>query len=210
MSFDVSEFIKESNLIDPQPNFYETEIIPGETPGDLLYDNQLNAYNLAIEKIAQKPLNASDVLQIHRELSRGVDFFENRGMSGVWRKFDVYIQTPQGNITFAPVGQINWLMNDIWTAFYADCIKESKTVDDEAKERMAYEIHDMFECIHPFIDGNGRTGRILLNAARVQMGLNPITILYNDRWKYYSNINAFRSAKYDTIVSKYNKYEAKS
>jgi Fic family protein len=99
-------------------------------------------------------------------------------------------------------------MNEIWTPFYDDCIKESETTDDINKERMAYEIHDLFECIHPFIDGNGRTGRILLNAARVQMGLKPITILYNDRWKYYYHIQNFRSFKYNTIVSKYNKHDA--
>lgn len=208
MTFDLSEFIRESNLIDPQPNYYDTEIIPGAAPGDKLYDNQLDAYNLAINKISASTLTASDVLQIHRELSKDVDFFERQKMSGAWRKGDVYIRTPTGTINFPPVGQINWLMNDIWTPFYEDCIKESETADDTNKERMAYEIHDLFECIHPFIDGNGRTGRILLNAARVQMGLNPITILYNDRWEYYSHIQDFRSLQYYTIVSKYNKHEA--
>jgi Fic family protein len=203
MSFDVAEFISESNLIDRQPNYLETHWIPGAKPGDLMFDNQMNAYNLALDKVKEHNLTGSDVLDIHRELSRGVDFFELRNMSGVYRRVDVYLNSPRGRITFAPVGQLKWLMDNIWTGFYADCIKEAETADNETKERLAYEIHDLFECIHPFIDGNGRTGRILLNAARVQMGLIPVTILYNTREKYYNHINAFRNAKYDITVSKY-------
>ena len=208
MSFNVEEFIRESNLIDPQPNLYETEIIPGEKPGDPMYDNILRAYELSLEKVKEHNLTGSDVLDIHRELSRGIDFFEYRGMSGVYRRVDVYLMSGGKKITFAPVHQLHWLMNDIWTEFYADCMKEAQTASEEDKARMAFEIHDMFECIHPFIDGNGRTGRVLLNAARVQMGLEPIVILYNRRGEYYSKINAFRQAKYDTVVSKYNKHEA--
>lgn len=204
MNFNVAEFISESNLIDRQPNYQETHWIPGAQPGDLMFDNQMNAYNLALDKIKEHNLTGGDVLYIHRELSRGVDFFELRNMSGVYRRVDVYLNSPRGKITFASVGELSWLMNNTWTKFYADCMKEAKTADDETKERLAYEIHDLFECIHPFIDGNGRTGRILLNAARVQMGLIPITILYNTREKYYTNINTFRNAKYAIIVSKYD------
>jgi len=207
MSFNVSEFISESNLIDPQPSFDETYIIPGSKPGEPLYDNHLRAYELALEKIVTL-LTASDVLDIHRELTRGIDFFEYTGMSGRWRKVNVHIRNT--DITFAPSYMVYWLMNDVWTPFYADCIKEAENADDETKERLAYEIHDVFECIHPFIDGNGRTGRVLLNAARVKMGLKPIVILYKERQEYYSKINAFRASKYDTIVSKYNKHKEAS
>jgi Fic family protein len=208
MSFDLTLFISESNRIDPQPNISGTEIIPGAMPGDPMFDNILRAYEMAIDKIQVKSLNSSDVLDIHRELSRGIDFFEYQGMSGRYRNVNVYMMSRGQRITFAPVYQLHWLMEDVWTQFYADCIESVKTASDSDKSRMAYEIHDLFECIHPFIDGNGRTGRVLLNAVRVQMGLNPIIILYNDRWDYYSKINAFRAEKYDTIVSKYNKYEA--
>ena len=81
MSFEVSDFIRESNLIDPQPSFDETHIIPGSKPGEPLYDNHLRAYELALEKIAA-PLTASDVLDIHRELTRGIDFLSTSGCLG--------------------------------------------------------------------------------------------------------------------------------
>ena len=47
------------------------------------------------------------------------------------------------------------------------------------------EAHIDFEMIHPFSDGNGRTGRILYNIQRVQLGL-PIEVFYEkDKQEYY-------------------------
>lgn len=51
--------------------------------------------------------------------------------------------------------------------------------------------HNAFERIHPFLDGNGRTGRLLLNLILVRLGYAPAIIYKRDRTKY---LKALRSA----------------
>lgn len=46
--------------------------------------------------------------------------------------------------------------------------------------------HIEFESIHPFIDGNGRTGRLVLNFELMKAGLLPVNIKFADRKNYYS------------------------
>lgn len=54
-------------------------------------------------------------------------------------------------------------------------------------------LHLEFEAIHPFIDGNGRTGRILLNFELIKHGLLPVDIKFTDRRKYYGCFDSYHT-----------------
>ena len=57
-------------------------------------------------------------------------------------------------------------------------------------ERIA-RFHLEFEGIHPFIDGNGRTGRLLMNLELIKCGFPPINVKFTDRKRYYDAFDAY-------------------
>ena len=57
-------------------------------------------------------------------------------------------------------------------------------------ERVA-RFHLEFESIHPFIDGNGRTGRLLMNFELMQNGDPPINVKFSDRKRYYDAFDSY-------------------
>ena len=70
--------------------------------------------------------------------------------------------------------------------------RDSRILKLFEKEAM---FHIRFERIHPFADGNGRTGRIIMNKHLIDMGLAPavITKFDNDLYKHYIDTNDYKS-----------------
>lgn len=63
-------------------------------------------------------------------------------------------------------------------------------------------IHLVFEYIHPFIDGNGRIGRVINNYLLIREGFVPINIKFIDRKMYYEAFNEFDAKGKTAIMEK--------
>ncbi len=54
-------------------------------------------------------------------------------------------------------------------------------------------VHNQFEVIHPFRDGNGRVGRLLLNNILLKHNLPPLNIELRNRAEYYASLQAYEN-----------------
>ncbi len=69
-------------------------------------------------------------------------------------------------------------------------LENYKSSDEDFVTKLA-RFHLEFEGIHPFIDGNGRTGRLLINLELMKAGYPPIDIKFTDRLKYYQAFDEY-------------------
>lgn len=172
-------YVSESNRIDPQPGY------SGLHPGCKIYDNHLSALNFVLSDGWE--LNENTPLDIHRILTRNIPFFEDGGNSGAYRRVDCYI----GIETCPFPYQIQNLMK-LWFEKTRELMNLVYDNNLSAKD-CAFISHHIFEVIHPFIDGNGRTGRLLINKVLYDLGEEPIIIMFDDRNEYYNSIQNFRN-----------------
>lgn len=69
-------------------------------------------------------------------------------------------------------------------------LKQYHKNKDHIITRMAW-LHAEFERIHPFIDGNGRVGRLLVNLELMKTGYPPINIRFTDKDRYYYSFERY-------------------
>lgn len=72
-----------------------------------------------------------------------------------------------------------------------ELLDEMKDIPGDRLLRAAAYYHAKFENIHPFADGNGRTGRLTMNYFLVMNNHPPITIHQEDRKEYYAALEAW-------------------
>ncbi|THV41256.1 Fic family protein [Glycomyces buryatensis] len=103
---------------------------------------------------------------------------------GNWREHDIQ-PFPEG-MTPPPFPEVGHRMTD-----WVEDVKQLRESDGVPFPERLAKAHNDFEQIHPFLDGNGRTGRLLLNLLLVRLGYPPAIVFKNERKKY---LNAMRKA----------------
>lgn len=134
---------------------------------------------LYVQEVAKRelPLSESVIKNIH-----SLVLMNRPDDKGVYRRIPVRIM---GAYT-EPVQP--YMIEPKMTELIAANEERQKTMTDI--ERIAL-FHLEFEGIHPFIDGNGRTGRLILNLDLIRNGYPPINVKFTDRKRYYDAFDAF-------------------
>lgn len=161
MESDVIDFLQKSNYIEGE---YDSQSL----------DDAVEAWKFLIGK---KHISVGNVLKTHGILMQSRKLKEK--YKGNFRDVPVMV----GGRICPPAIEIAPKI-ERWFKFANNTDFES--IDNETKESVIKQMHVDFEHIHPFVDGNGRVGRIILNWQRVKNGL-PVLIInegYEQR-EYY-------------------------
>lgn len=167
----------------------ETKVVlEGITVGGKTLREHLEVINhreaiLYVEDIITKNEEFSEwqIKNIHRLVLKGIDD-EN---AGAYRKENVTISGAK----HIPPQSIN--LQSEMDAFIKWYIEESIRLHPIEKASL---VHSIFVKIHPFIDGNGRTARLLLNLELMKSGFPPIIIKKEKRSEYYDALDKSHTA----------------
>lgn len=112
-------------------------------------------------------------------------FRNSKPFAGKFRNVEVVIRGREGIVhSGVPVAHLHYALNEL-----VDWYKHNKNKFKPLV--LAAIMHNQFEHIHPFQDGNGRVGRLLLNFILIKNKHPPINILLEDRQEYYMTLQEY-------------------
>jgi len=172
---------------------FEADLRPKEDINEIKeVVNYVKALNYGIDRLRKNdfPMSLRLVKEIHNILLKGV-----RGASrkpGEFRRSQNWIGPPGGTISDAifippPHYQVDEMMSDL-----EKFIHEKDNIPPLVKIGL---IHAQFETIHPFLDGNGRIGRLLITFYLYWSGILTRPLLY---LSYY--LKKYRDKYYDYLM----------
>ena len=151
--------------------------------------NHKNAIKFLESYIEKKQLlDEQFVKNMHALILKNID----DSYAGVYRDITVRIL---GAIHIPPSPiKIPRLMQELFAWYYENQYSLSVPV-------LAALLHYKFVNIHPFVDGNGRTARLLMNLILIQNGYPPAVILNLDRKKYYRVLRQADLGKFQEFIN---------
>jgi Fic family protein len=135
--------------------------------------NHAKAIDFVQFLITKKTIEENDVLNLHAMILDRID----PQNAGFYRHSGVRISGT--DYTPPNAAKVPQLMQDVYKLVN---VRSGEPIETAA------EIHQKFVDIHPFIDGNGRTARLLLNLYLMRNGYPPVIILKVERKKYLRTI----------------------
>ncbi len=170
------------------------EIGDGHTDASMTDDiaevrNYVEALEYGISRLSELPLSLRLVRELHARLMRGVR--GDHATPGEFRRSQNWIGAAGSTPATAayvppPVDEMRQCLND-WEAFLH--------VRDELPDLVQCALmHEQFEAIHPFLDGNGRVGRLLITLFLIERGRLSLPLLYLSDF-----IEAHRQDYYDLL-----------
>jgi len=136
-----------------------------------------------IAKIETQEVSLVDIKNIHHLILKGID---NKN-AGSYRTQNVGVIKSDGSIhNFTEPLKIDEKMNEFIDWLHTQTIEESIL--------LASLVHLKFVSIHPFIDGNGRTARLLMNLVILQNGYPQAIIKVTNRAEYIQAIEKYQQS----------------
>lgn len=173
---------------------FEVERATARTPDDVAeVSNYVRAINHGLERLDELPVSLRLIREIHRVLLEGVRGSERT--PGEFRTSQNWIGASGSSLrdaTYVPPPP---------AAMQAALDNFEKFIHDETPMPVLLKIglaHAQFETIHPFLDGNGRVGRLLITFLLCERGILQRPLLYlshylhRHRAQYYDHLQAIR------------------
>jgi Fic family protein len=152
--------------------------LPGRKPAPPESDvrevlNYVRAMEYGLERLHTLPVTLRFIRELHERLMEGVR--GGRATPGEFRRSQNWIGSP--GCTLNEAAYVPPPVPEMTDALYAYEKYLHAENDHPPLARLAF-IHYQFEAIHPFLDGNGRIGRLLISLLLAHWNLLPLPLLY--------------------------------
>lgn len=191
LSHDQTRYIFETNTIGVEGESLRIDDIIETT-------NHFRCIDMIIER-AEETLTESLIKELHKVLKSGTSDSQK-----AWFAVGDYKRLPNevgGNETVAPQA-VHAEMKALLKEYHSKKVKSFEDILD---------LHQRFECIHPFQDGNGRVGRLIMFKECLANGQVPFIITEDLKLYYYRGLrewNHIRGYLLDTCLAARDNYKA--